>query len=79
MPSRRDQRSSLCYSLLSRSCAAALRAVFNTDPEGIRKPQLGASCVGRGVGNGGDSGEAADSLRRWFTQRERALTDPTQW
>lgn len=35
--------------------------------------------VWRGVGNGGDRDEAAASLRRWFTQRERALTDPTQW
>jgi hypothetical protein len=49
-----------------------------TDYEGTRKPQLG-TLVWRGVGNGGDSDGAIESLRKWFTLPVRSLTDPTQW
>lgn len=40
--------------------------------------QLGTA-VWRGVGNGGDSADAASALRRWFTLPVRALNSPTQW
>lgn len=54
-------------------------ALLNT----TANPTTGRSEVGavvfRGVGNGGDSAEAIESLRRWFTQPVRQLTAPTQW
>lgn len=53
--------------------------LFNyTDYERTGQPQLGTA-VWRGVGNGGDRAQAHASLRRWFTQPQRELTDPTQW
>ncbi|EIU64338.1 hypothetical protein MA6G0728S_5479 [Mycobacteroides abscessus 6G-0728-S] len=48
-----------------------------TDYEGTGV-QLGTA-VWRGVGNGGDSANAATALRRWFALPVRALNSPTQW
>lgn len=48
-----------------------------TDYEGTGV-QLGTA-VWRGVGNGGDSADAATALRRWFALPVRALNSPTQW
>ncbi|MCZ0730742.1 hypothetical protein [Mycolicibacterium iranicum] len=49
-----------------------------TDYDGTGEAQLGA-VVWRGIGNGGDSDEAAASMRQWFAQPVRALDAPTQW
>lgn len=49
-----------------------------TDYEQTGRAQVG-TVVWRGVGNGGDSTQAHQSLRKWFSQRVRTLTDPTQW
>lgn len=45
----------------------------------INHHPAGDVCVFAGVGNGGDSEEAIDSLRKWFAMRPREAGQPTQW
>lgn len=55
-------------------------ALYNYTADPVTGEQQCGAKVFRGVGNGGDSAEAAESLRRWFTQPPRtALTDASQW
>lgn len=54
-------------------------ALVNTAVDPATGQEQCGPVVFRGVGNGGDSTEAIESLRRWFTQPVRARSAPTQW
>ncbi|MBE5477992.1 hypothetical protein E3G68_005346 [Mycobacteroides abscessus] len=62
----------------ARSLRPRYAGLLNYTGDDAMGVQLGTA-VWRGIGNGGDSADAASALRRWFTLPVRALTSPTQW